>query len=371
VGISVRIRVSVSAAAALALLLAPGLPQAAAKTKPAPTSRTTTTATTEPVPTVPLTSSLSRRVLPIDRAGSALDLPYCGNGPVGTANAAVRTVVVVVHGTNRNACDYASYVAEAAGLAGELASTLVVAPHFSIDSDLSATDTRTLYWSSGGWKSGAGSLSAPWPRPWSVSSYEALDALAAAAADRTRFPGLTRIVIAGHSAGGQFVNRYAASTRLTADQTPGLDRRFVVANPSTYLYFDGRRSDGTALRQLTAAEVAACPGYDRYKYGLGRRHAFLAALDEATLRQRYAGSDVRYLLGERDTSTTSTTLDTGCEAQWQGAHRLQRGLRYHDLLDDVLGADVHERHRLAVVPGVGHDGRGMLTSAAGRSALFR
>lgn len=329
---------------------------------------------TEPAPvltavsTADVTSTVSTHTLSIDQAGGALALPYCGNGDVLSAKPAVHTVVVVVHGTNRNACDYARYVIESAALAGGLAGTLVVAPHFQADGDLTASDTTSLYWSDDGWKSGSRSLRSPFARPWSMSSYEALDRLIGTTADPARLPGLKNLVVAGHSAGGQFVNRYAASTRLSTSS--GVAPRFVIANPSSYLYFDSRRSDGSRLRHLTAAESRACPDHDHYKYGLQHRYAFLAELDTATLKERYARSEVRYLLGDRDTSTTSSTLDTSCAARWQGAHRLQRGQRYYDLLDDVLGADVHDRHRLAVVPGVGHDGRQMFGSAAGRGALF-
>ena len=49
-------------------------------------------------------------------------------------------------------------------------------------------------------------------------------------------------VLFGNSAGGQFVNRYAAVDRgpdVLAGR--GLQVRFVISNPSTYLYFDRER----------------------------------------------------------------------------------------------------------------------------------
>ena len=46
------------------------------------------------------------------------------------------------------------------------------------------------------------------------------------------------MVIFGNSAGGQFVNRYAAVGRGPgALAARGIQTRFIVANPSTYLYF--------------------------------------------------------------------------------------------------------------------------------------
>jgi hypothetical protein len=35
------------------------------------------------------------------------------------------------------------------------------------------------------------------------------------------------------------------------------------------------------------------------------------------------------------------------------ANRFKRGLNYHRCLSHRIGADVHERHRLVTVPGVG------------------
>ena len=78
-----------------------------------------------------------------------------------------------------------------------------------------------------GWKQGDGSKTSP-----PVSSFAALDRLIAGIVRSHRFPGLRHIVVAGHSAGGQFVERYAASTRLSVR----VPVRYVVANPSSYLY---------------------------------------------------------------------------------------------------------------------------------------
>ena len=51
-----------------------------------------------------------------------------------------------------------------------------------------------------------------------------------------------QVVIFGNSAGGQFVNRYAAVGRGPgALAARGIQTRFIVANPSTYLYFGDDR----------------------------------------------------------------------------------------------------------------------------------
>jgi hypothetical protein len=315
--------------------------------------------------------SLSRWA--VVRNGSTLQLEVCSNGSLTATDASVRRLVVVIHGDQREACSYASSVVKAADLAGQLADTLVVAPHFVSDGDVAADPSLavdTLYWSSGGWKSGAQSLVSPSPRPWSISSFDVVDTLVQALLTPQHLPSVTQLVIAGHSAGGQFVNRYAAGTASPSGDPAGVARRYVVANPSSYLYWNGNRQLGGTWRPLTAAEKAVCPGFDDYKYGLQRRTGYMAGVDVATLRSRYAASRVTYLLGDQDTDPADDSLDTGCAAELQGATRLERGLRYTQHLGMALTSAVYQLHTTTIVPGVGHSAYAMFTSPAGRTALF-
>jgi pimeloyl-ACP methyl ester carboxylesterase len=114
----------------------------------------------------------------------------------------VRRVVVIVHGYERNAADYARYILDAQPPDG----TLVVAPQFLAAEDISEhhlPDT-VLRWQHELW---AGGNPADGPAP--LSAFDVLDALLARLADRTAFPNLETVVLAGFSAGGQLVQRYA------------------------------------------------------------------------------------------------------------------------------------------------------------------
>src|SRR4051812_13697454 len=82
----------------------------------------------------------------------SLKLPYCTNRPLRTRDRGVRRLVIVVHGTQRNASDYERFML-AAARAAHVRDALVVAPHF-------------LAWSSEGWKQGDQSQTSP-----SVSSF--------------------------------------------------------------------------------------------------------------------------------------------------------------------------------------------------------
>ena len=109
------------------------------------------------------------------------------------------------------------------------------------DSPAESAQSGELYWLDGSssghsWKQGD-----PSNTPGTaVSSFEVMDHLLSMVTDRARFPNLRVITLIGHSAGGQYVQRYAAGTQAPASFA---EHRFVfvVANPSSYLYLNGQR----------------------------------------------------------------------------------------------------------------------------------
>lgn len=248
-----------------------------------------------------------------------------------------KRLIVVVHGDSRNADDHLRYITEA----GPPAGTTVVAPHFVTAEDEPPDDRHV--WSNGGWKRGDKSSNGR------VSSFEVIDTLIRSATFET-------LVLAGHSAGGQFVNRYVSGSPITAT-------RYVVANPSSYLYLDGRRKKGKGFAIPTEAQRAACPGYDTYKYGLTDLNTYMALSSPDLIRSRYRERSVTVLLGSLDTATDAE-LDIGCEAMWQGTNRLERGKTFSRYTGTLAG------HRTDVVSGVGHEARKMYASTAGKLALF-
>ena len=295
-----------------------------------------------------------RARLPLPAGGF---LPHYSTHRLGEgAHAGVVQGVVVVHGTNRNADDYFERVVEAARLAALLESTVVAAPHFQTRDDGPRFDEP--YWTSSGWKRGHPSEgSAP-----ALSSYAALDAVVLRLADKSRFPNLSRLVVTGHSAGGQVAHRYAAGSALE-DGLSGYAVRYVVANPSTYLY-------PTPVRELSpenflVPDVSSCPDYDAWHYGLQNLNPYMLRTGAELARRRLLGRRVVVLLGEQDTGTAS--LDQSCGADVQGANRLQRGLALVRVLSHEFAG---HRHEVATVPGVGHSSRAMYQSPQGRAALF-
>lgn len=269
-------------------------------------------------------------------------------------DASVTRALIVVHGVLRDADYYYDTGVIAADAAHLLSDTLVIAPQFVEKSDLAghAVSPQTLYWSSQ-WPGGSDALS---PAP--ISTYDVFDAIIARLSDATRFPKLHEIVVVGHSAGGQIVQRYAVVGKAPQlDAGERVSVRLIVSNPSSYFYF-------TDWRPYPPHD---CPGYDAWRYGLRGAPRYVSGT-AGDLEAQYVRRRVTYLMGTADTKPNEEDLDRSCGGEAQGPYRFARA-RYYI-------AYIGGRHpdggaqRYAFVAGVGHDNRGMFTSACGLAAVF-
>ena len=150
----------------------------------------------------------------------------------------------------------------------------------------------------------------------------------------------------------------------------GIAIRYVVANPSSYVYFDELRP--SAAETFEPSDATRCPHFNDWKYGLVNAPAYaklgVDGISATTLEAAYARRDVVTLLGGDDCDPLHPALDTSCAANAQGRHRLERGRAYTRYMQ-MRHADALQ-HRHFEIPGVGHDGTGIFTSAHGLSALF-
>jgi len=268
-------------------------------------------------------------------------------------------VVIVVHGALRDSGRYLASARHAARLA--CSDALIVAPQFLADVDRADRDRAgrdragdALYWQVEGWKGGYPALG---PSP--LSSFGAMDGLLGRLAPE---PGPDpAVVIFGNSAGGQFVNRYAAVGRgPDALAARGLRVRFVVANPSTYLYFN---------RERPVAVPDGAPVND-WRYGFDRAPGYVDADPRRSL-ERYLARDVTIVLGELDHDGASPLLEVSPAAMAQGANRLDRGLRYHQhVRGRARAAGLPFRHRLVRLAGVGHAAADVLAAPQTREIVF-
>jgi hypothetical protein len=269
-------------------------------------------------------------------------------------------LLVVVHGALRDA---GHYLGHAQAAAREHASrTLIVAPQFLADVDLHdiipEPQPGTLYWDAEGWKGGERALGTA-----DLSSFTVLDHLLAELTTPGRWPGsrTPAVVIFGNSAGGQYVNRYAAVGRGPEQLAErGIAVRFVISNPSTYLYFTPDRP----------GEMAAGAGVNRWRYGFDGAPAYVEGDGRENLR-RYLARDVTIVLGREDSDGASLLLETGAAAMAQGANRYERGVSYHAYVSELARREgLEARHRLIELEGVGHSAADVMAAEPVREILF-
>ena len=286
-------------------------------------------------------------------ASAALDMPQPD----------IRRALIVVHGTEGNADSYFRVAVQGASMASKAGETLVIAPRFVDQRDGTILNAREFFWSRGAdWRAGDLSSRDPPPR---VSSFDLMNRIMARLADSRLFPNLTTIVLAGHSAGGQFVQRYA----IGQPEEPALAHLtmlYVVANPSSYLYLDAHRPDPKNAGSFIVPDRALCQS-NRFKYGFEHPNAYFKgkAIDE--MIARYRARSVVYLLGESDTNPNADNLSRTCAAMAQGKTRFGRGTAFMAYMDAFYQPHAH---RMVTVPHVAHSARGMFQSPQGIKVLF-
>ena len=274
------------------------------------------------------------------------------------ANATIKLAVLIVHGAGRDAkpsFDSALQMVAIGNVPKE--EVLVIAPQFlnQYDNATNSDGSKALYWHGIDWIFSEKALNGP------VSTYGAIDRIVALLSDRNRFPALQRIMIVGHSAGGQLVQRYAMVGRATdALGHSGLDLRYIVANPSSFVY-------PVAWRPRPEI-VKGCPLYDKWRYGMGDIPANVSERSKDALVRSYLKLNITYLNGTADNDPNNPFLDRGCEAETQGVSRLDRGQRFFAMLSKRFGRP--SRQKICYVPGVAHEETKMLVSECSIKASF-
>lgn len=290
--------------------------------------------------------------LPIsDGAGSQGNFQFYSSFPLDLNNARwenLTSAVIVLHGLNRDADNYFSYMMSSLRAEDLEEQTLLLAPYFK---DASAAQTGELYWNDSGWREGQASDS-----PTSISSFAVLDQLLDVLGDQARFPVLETIVIAGHSSGALFAHAYAAASDR-ADQLSAIDFRFVVANSQYFYYPLDVRYDADSG---TFTPVSGCSAFNHWPLGFVNPPSYLDGISKATVDERITTRQVTYLLGNQDVVTTGTLNTSDCEAVVLGENRFRRGENIFRLLETNFATT--QQSEKVVVDGVGHNGQNMFQS---------
>jgi pimeloyl-ACP methyl ester carboxylesterase len=291
--------------------------------------------------------------------------------PLTKPNPHVRRALIMVHGTLRNADHYFTTATGAAFLAKALDDTIVISPAFH-SAEGSCKDVlapKEISWSCGGdsWRSGGVAASEK-----DLTSFEFVDEILHRLADKKVFPNLKGIVVAGHSAGGQFVARYQMANRV--HETLGAPVTYVVANPSSYAWPDATRPlpEGDAAPAAAkgwesetvhtgftygAFDAAKAPGYDHWPSGLEQLSGYVAKETPDQLRAQLVSRPTTYLFSQVDTLPLGG-FDGSANAMAQGATRRARGEAYVKYLAEHLGG----KPKTLIVPECGHNDRCVFTT---------
>lgn len=295
-----------------------------------------------------------------------LKMPHYRSHPLDKKNDAIKRAVIVIHGNSRNAHRYFPRVTKVAAAARLAHETLVIAPSFSIENDdRPHRQPGEVYWEkSNDWKRGNLSVHGLDAR---ISSFAVIDVFLKHLGSRQTFPNLKKITIIGHSAGGQFTQRYLAG-HSPLKEIDGLRIRYVVANPGRYMYLNEFRPasafDGTFA---IPKDAATCSRYNRYEYGVEDLNGYMAEAGVQRIRENTRKREVVLLLGSADNDPNHRGLNRSCRGNHQGRHRYERGLMFMAHLDRYFKP--HNTH-IVTVHDVGHSSSRMFKSKEGREVIF-
>lgn len=295
-------------------------------------------------------------------------IPYASNMTLHEEHDEVIRLILAIHSSSYNPDTYLENSLLLLGDDDKLnKETLIVAPAFYRKDKTNISDS--VIWSvSPFWGSSRALYRG---EKIKLSAYEILDDILTRIITSKHFKNLSEIIILGHSAGGQLVNRYAASNTIenTVAQEHHVSMRYLVMAPSSYVYLDGKRVKKYENNRFTFP-FGANKKYNYWGYGLEhlygyhKRHGITAE----TIRFQYQYRKVLYLVGERDTKAYA--LDKSSSAMREGENRLERLKIYYNYLKSYYGDEIAEYHSMAIIPNAGHSGRVLMSSKQGKKFIL-
>lgn len=302
-------------------------------------------------------------------AGARYPFAVYGNKPLHGDLKTVRRAVLVFHGMGRNGAGYFAAAHASLRASGMEDETLLLAPNYFVAEDGARHDISGLpLWRDSRWNRGEDA--ANWPR--ALSAFEPIDDLLMLFTDRAKFPALQSVVLAGHSAGGQLVHRYSVLNGVDEKlRAVGVQPRYIVANPSSFLYFTNERPVASSAA-FALYDEKLCPGYNDYRYGLQKLPPYATDAPPAPqmLFRRYAAREVAVLLGTADIDPDHVQLDKSCGAQAGGSNRLERGRNYIRHERHLANTSLVLNRQVFEVIGVAHSQARMFGSKCGARLLF-
>ncbi|CAC9890647.1 unnamed protein product, partial [Aureobasidium pullulans] len=293
----------------------------------------------------------------------------------------IKRAVIIVHGLNRDAATYMSNVTSDSNINQD--SVVINAPSFPNGDDKNASYpywdyppgakkkasggaqswSNALVWKGSQW-AGGGTNQYP-VKNTNVSSYDVLDQLIQYYSDKSIFPNVNQVVIAGHSLGAQTVQRYATVGKPLSSMGVSVPVTYWIANPNSLVWLNSSRP----------LSSASCAGYDDWRDGLNAYADYpsiyntdLVASGTSAVLANYQSKNKAYARGTLDMGDDSS----GCAPFTTGGNRHERFYYFINWWTPTCEAPTSASGHCDTIDLVvmGHDGGGMMASAAGQARLF-
>lgn len=297
-------------------------------------------------------------------------IPLVANRTLTESPLQITHAILAIHDYDRDATRTLAEMMKLAGSGGQ--DTLVLVPEFLIDADIARMGSQLpqkgsefARWPLGAWTQGADSL--PLGQRKGISSFTIIDLLLLYLSDKEIFPNLEQIILVGHGEGGDFIQRYAAVGRapdILAKQN--LTLRYLVANPTSYLYLTSNRY--IDKKGLVVPDYQQCQDYDNWPYGLNVLPPYVKKVGNNTIKLRFGSLPIVYMIG--GDITRDPAPDASCAARLQGIDRMARQAIYKTYLGVTFGEDIYKFQRFFVIPKVGYDAGALYGSLCGAITLF-
>ncbi|KAI9687685.1 MAG: hypothetical protein M1820_010391 [Bogoriella megaspora] len=285
----------------------------------------------------------------------------------------IQRAVVIVHGLQRDPGTYMANILSALRQVKnrpevDVDSVAIMAPYFPNGDDKNkgypwtdglkagrGSTTNALVWQGSQWSGGSNNQ---YPYYSTVtSSYDALDAIVKWFDDKSVFPNMHQIVIAGHSLGAQTTQRYAALGNVLNTKSPVT---YWIGNPNSWLWFNSSRP----------IDTSSCADYDDYRDGLSNftntYAASLVASGDQAVIDRWNSRSINFARGTQDTGDDSTD----CAPGTTGANRNERFYNFINWWPPSCSNPASGPCDTVDYVNVGHDAGAMMAAISGQSRLF-
>ncbi|KAI1266095.1 WSC domain-containing protein [Xylariaceae sp. FL1019] len=313
------------------------------------------------------------------KARSFSQLNYFSNNGKGQRlnTSDVKRAVIVIHGLNRDPGTYMSNMLSALsqvpdGTGPDFSNTQIIAPMFPNGNDKNTgypwnatapaggygSTSRALVWQGSGWMNGDNNQ---YPRlQIATSSFDCVDQYITYFANKTMYPNMKQIVVSGHSAGAQFVQRYAMVGKDLSTVLGDIGLTYWVGNPDSYGWLNSSRPFDTS----------DCATYNDWRDGLDSYepsyNTALVGKGVAAVQAIYQSRSIAYARALQDRGDTSST----CGPDTTGANRDERFFNFISYFPPTCSSGADTACDTVDYVDTGHDAGVMFASAAGRTRLF-